>query len=158
MIILNPNKYVRQKFKNIDYQILSSIFSTLFDVVDTRAKKRHHHVDIYFSSKKSDSHYTFKKPTTAIYISKSIKTEKKFISTLIHEFRHLIQDKIFKIPFSRAYYDDSTIANYFKSPIEVDARAYELMITPYVMRMHSRLKKLKKTFKEHSGFFGTTLY
>jgi hypothetical protein len=157
MILLKPNKYVRQKFKNIDYQVLSSIFSTLFDVVDTRVKKRHHSVNIYFSSKNSDSYYTFKTPTTAIYISKSIKTEKRFISTLIHEFRHLIQDKIFKIPFSRAYYDDSTITNYYNSPIEIDARAYELMITPYVMRMHRRFKRLKKTLGEHSGFFGTPL-
>ena len=74
-----------------------------------------------------------------------------------NNFRHFIQDNVYKIKFSKKTYDESTNDTYMASPVEIDARAYEKQLLSKVIRMYERLNKQKKNVMPISVYKGNKL-
>ena len=64
---------------------------------------------------------------------------------LLHEFRHFMQDKVFRITLTKKNYDESSTKSYLLSPVEIDAISYEINIGKKVLSnyLKSFLKFLK---------------
>jgi hypothetical protein len=90
-------------------------------------------------------------------ISEIIFDQKQFHITLLHEFRHFCQDKAFRIPLTRKYYDDRTEQRYLSSPAEIDADSFSLKNLNSVLNLYRRLLKFKKSTETYSKFNGTDL-
>ena len=157
MITLKPDKKIKKRFSYIDWQVLSCVYSLLFDSIYSAKKKRNYTIKLIISNG-MDSYYVFQPgKNVRINISEVIFNEITFHRTLLHEFRHFIQDKVFKIPITRANYDETTTKTYMQSPIEVDARAYEKLTLYKVTRAYDRLVTLKKGFNKVSKYKGTKI-
>ena len=105
-----------------------------------------------------ESYYKFQAGTNnKIHISDIIFREDIFVSTLLHEFRHFIQDKVFRIPLTKKNYDETTDSSYLNSPVEIDATMFEQTILCRVLEMHSKQKKDKKFFMKNGDYKGTYL-
>jgi len=157
MIVFKPNKNIKKRFKEIDFNTLSLVYSLLFDSIYKVKKKRNY--TIYLKIVKKDySYYSFQ-PGKFVYICISgiIFDEKQFHSTLLHEFRHFCQDKVFRIPMTKKNYDETTFKSYLTSPIEVDAGWYEMITVPKVKRLYKRLTKLKNTLEKNSRYVGNKI-
>jgi len=157
MIILKPTIKVRKRFSKIDFETLSLVYSLLFDSVYKARKKRNYTLYIKFV-KKDYSYYTFQ-PGKFVYIKMSgvIFDDKQFHSTLLHEFRHFIQDKVFRIPLTKKNYDETTLKSYLTSPVEADAEWFEMHSTPKVMKLYKRLLKLKTSLSKDCKYIGNKI-
>jgi hypothetical protein len=155
MIILKPDHKIQKRFPKIDFQIMSSIFSTIFDTVYKSKKKRNHTINIKMAAG-LNSYYKFQAGTNnKIHISDIIFREDIFVSTLLHEFRHFVQDKVFRIPLTKKNYDETTTKSYMNSPVEIDATTFEQTFLCRVLEMHNKQKKDKKFFMMNSDYKGT---
>jgi hypothetical protein len=157
MIILKPTIKIRKRFPNLDFETLSLVYSLLFDSVYKAQKKRSYTLYIKFV-KKNYSYYTFQ-PGKFVYIKMSgiIFNEKNFHSTLLHEFRHFVQDKVFRIPLTKKNYDETTLKSYLSSPVEADADWFEMHTTPKVIRLYKRLFKLKSLLAKDCVYIGNKI-
>ena len=134
---------------------MSGIFSTIFDTVYKSKKKRNHIIAIRMAAG-LNSYYRFQAGTNnKIHISDVIFREDIFVSTLLHEFRHFIQDKVFRIPLTKKNYDETTTKSYMNSPVEIDATTFEQTFLCRVLEMHSKQKKDKKFFESNCKYKGT---
>lgn len=155
MIIFKPDHKIQKRFPKIDFQIMSGIFSTIFDTVYKSKKKRNHIIAIRMAAG-LNSYYRFQAGTNnKIHISDVIFREDIFVSTLLHEFRHFIQDKVFRIPLTKKNYDETTTKSYMNSPVEIDATTFEQTFLCRVLEMHSKQKKDKKFFESNCKYKGT---
>jgi hypothetical protein len=155
MIIFKPDHKIQNRFPKIDFQIMSGIFSTIFDTVYKSKKKRNHIIAIKMAAG-LNSYYRFQAGTNnKIHISDIIFREDIFVSTLLHEFRHFIQDKVFRIPLTKKNYDETTTKSYMNSPVEIDATTFEQTFLCRVLEMHSKQKKDKKFFESNCKYKGT---
>jgi len=157
MVIFKPDKKLKKRFKQLDWQSLSCVYSLLFDSVYKAQKKRNYIIRLIITTG-TDSYYVFQSgKNVRINISEVIFNEITFHRTLLHEFRHFLQDKAFKIPITKSNYDETTYKTYMRSPIEIDARAYEKLTLYKVTRAYNRMVKLKKIFSKISIYKGNTL-
>ena len=152
MICLKPNQKIRKNFPNIDFEILSCVYTILFDSVYKVKKRRNFKIDIVKVAG-INSYYMFQAGTDIkIRISEVIRNDAEFHTCLLHEFRHFVQDKVFKIPLTKANYDESTDKSYHHSPVEIDARHYEKVTYSKVMQLYNRLSKFKNYFIINSEY------
>lgn len=157
MIILKPDNKIKNRFKDIDFQTLSLVYSILFDNVYKVKKKRNFTINLKLTAG-IFSYYCFQTGNTVrMNISEIIFDQKQFHVTLLHEFRHFCQDKAFRIPLTRKYYDDRTEQRYLSSPAEIDADSFSLKNLNSVLNLYRRLLKFKKSTETYSKFNGTDL-
>lgn len=78
-----------------------------------------------------------------IWISEEVQEASTLIVVLVHELRHIFQDKIFKLPQTKKMYDDSTTQKYKNSPAEIDAIMYERLLKYKVLRCYKQMIKQK---------------
>lgn len=148
MVFLNPNENIKSRFSNIDFDVLSSVYTTIFDANARPSKRRFHYVVNIRLVKDNYSWYAYQTGTTVnLAISENVDTELYFQRTLLHEFRHFMQDKIFKLRMTKSNYDESDLETYRKSPIEVDCRRFENRQLYRVLRLYQRMVKVKSKFK-----------
>lgn len=149
MVTFVPSKEVAKKFPDIDYTSLSLAYSIVADGVKKRKRRSKDYVLYVYFSGKSESFYPFQRGTKVnIFISESIDTKTLFLRHLSHEFRHFMQDKVFKIPLTKANYDSSTSETYFNSPIEIDACGFEVMVHFKIMRLYNRILRFRTSMKD----------
>lgn len=154
MIILKPDKKIQSKFSNIDFRVLSLVYSILFDNCCNLTRKRNYTLTLK-STVGLYSYYSFQRGTNIrINISEVIFDEKQFHDTLVHEFRHFLQDKALHIPWNRKFYDDTTDVKYLASPAEIDADNFAFLVTSKVKRMYNRLVKFKADVSQFKDFKG----
>lgn len=154
MVVFKPDKALRKKFPNIDFEVLSSVYSLICNSLDKRKKKSYFIVHLIL--REGDySYYNWQTGTIVdLFLSDYIKTEANFHATLLHEFRHFIQDRIFNIPLTKKNYSEKTYKMYIQCPIEVDARKFEKKFSNKIMRLYNRLKKCKEDVKYNGGYKG----
>jgi hypothetical protein len=155
MITLKPSKRCRELFGNkIDFDTLSIVYSMIYDSCHKGKVKRNYTINIVISS----GIYSYYKYQTGkhvrINISDLVNTVPYFQQTLLHEFRHFLQDKVLKIPYTRANYDDSTDKSYLESPLEIDACNYEDNAFPKVLRIYDQLVKSKADLASIAKYTG----
>lgn len=156
MIIFKPDQMCKYTFgKLIDFDTLSLVYSLLYDSVYKGKKKRNYIIRIYTAASNHSYYAVQKGCNVRINMSDTIDNTKTFHWVLIHEFRHFLQDKIYKIPFNKKNYDDSTDLKYKSSPIEIDAVNYEHVALPKVLRLYNRLLKIKCTLRNVSDYKGS---
>jgi hypothetical protein len=157
MIVFKPDNKLKKRFNQIDWQVLSCVYSLMFDSIYNVKKKRDYIIRLKLTAN-IDSYYAFQAGRNVrINISELVFDQKIFYVTLLHEFRHFIQDKVFKIPITKANYDETSIKSYMRSPIEIDARAYERLTLLKVVNIYNRLVTLKKSFKRLGKYRGTKI-
>lgn len=157
MIIIKPDKKIKKRFKDIDFATLSLVFSLLFDNVYEVKKKRNFTINLKLTAG-FYSYYCWQKGRTVrMNISEIIFDEKQFHITLLHEFRHFCQDKAFRIPLTRKYYDDRTEQRYLSSPAEIDADNFSIMNLSSVLRLYNRMLSFKRTTANFNSFNGKNL-
>ena len=87
-----------------------------------------------------------------IHLSEKMTSLYEFHGTVAHEFRHFVQDVVFRVPWTKKEYDDSTDEKYYNSPAEIDAIKFDTVVTDKVIRLHNRLKKVKSSYKKYSKY------
>lgn len=157
MITLKPDRKLKDKFPKIDYHSLSLVYSLLYD--SACISKRRKNFDIYICTSNGDcSYYNWRWPfNVKLYISHHTTSLRVFHAAMLHEFRHFLQDNIFKIPLSKRTYDETTHNSYMASPVEIDARAYEKQLLSKVIRLYERLNKQKENIKYISSYKGKSI-
>ena len=154
MIVFKPDKKTRKRFPKIDFRTLSLVYSLLFDSVYKVKKKRTFNITLKVTSGLY-SYYCFQQSRNVrINISDVIFDEKQFHSTLLHEFRHFVQDKALHIPWSKKYYDDSTEEKYIASPSEIDADSFTIFTERKVLTLYKRMLKFKESISKFNVFKG----
>jgi hypothetical protein len=140
MVVLKPSKEIRKAYPSIDWDTLSLVYTVIFNTINTSKRKKSLKINIRVS-KAAYSYYSFNTKATSVSIVNWL-TLRQFQSTLLHEFRHCVQDKILHITFKESEYNNG----YKTHPIEIDARNFELKSLPYLLRLYNRICKQKKLF------------
>lgn len=154
MITLKPDRKLKDKFPKIDYHTLSLVYTLLYDSACTSKRRKTFNINICISNGEY-SYYNWRWPfNTKLHISHRTSSVRVFHAALLHEFRHFLQDNVFRIPLSKKTYDESTHNSYMASPVEIDARAYEKQLLSKVIRLYERLNKQKENIKYISGYKG----
>lgn len=157
MIIFKLDPKFKKRFPDLDIDALSLVYSVLFDSICKSKKKRNYRIYIKMTAGIS-SYYTWQAGTNVrINLSDVLLTIDVFHQALLHEFRHFVQDKVFKIPLTKKNYDETTEKSYMSSPVEIDAGYFEMMAYPRALRLYNRITKLKNQFREISGYKGNTI-
>lgn len=158
MIILKPGTKCRKRFKDkIDFDTLSLVYSILYDSVFKGVKKRNYTLNIVITAGEY-SYYAWQKgQNVRVNISELIFDAPAFHRALLHEFRHFLQDKIYKIPLTIKNYNTATQYTYINSPVEIDANNFEDMVYYKAMRLYSRMLKAKTNFSKVTGYKGKHL-
>ena len=113
MIRLSPSRGI-VKATGIDFELLSFIIGKFIPITKKITLQVH-------KARNGYSYFCDYDNLIAIDIA-SNKSLRETIKTILHELRHYIQTKHFKIKFTD--YDDNYNA-YYRSPEEIDARSYE---------------------------------
>lgn len=137
MIILLPSTGLVRDTQ-IDYDLLSFILSKIVFF-----KKK-----VFFQLQKSKQDYSYYEEiddNNIIALNlKNIKNRREVIATILHEIRHYIQDKKFKVKCEEFY---STFSGYKNSPEERDARQFEKLSTE-VLKIYENFKRIELKYKE----------
>jgi hypothetical protein len=152
MIVFKPTKQFKLKYKGVDFNTLSLVYSIIFDSV-YKVKRKRSYVLYLHETKYNYSFYRFQSGRfVRVHVSHIVKNFKKMNSYLLHEFRHFMQDKIFKIPLTKKNYDESTVKSYLGSPVELDADRFEMEMNEKVLKLYNNLITTKKQFYNHSKY------
>jgi hypothetical protein len=152
MIVIKPDKKIKHRFKkSVDFDVLSSIYSLLYS---TYAIKSANYVIILKATAGKWSFYSKQKhrKRVKINISDNVLSPTLFQTTLLHEFRHFLQDRVMHVPWTAEEYDDSTYKTYKKSPSEVDAMFFDKSLGRRMVRLHDKLRKMKVVWKKYEKY------
>jgi len=154
MITIKPDAQIQAKFGHVvDFDVLSAIYSLMYDSF-SKSKRKIDYVITLKYTKGGWSYYDFQKKrrNIRINISEDISSTNVFQATVLHEFRHFVQDRIFKVSWGMEEYDDSTLFSYKNSPAEVDALTFDKLLGRKVIRLHNRMKKVKSEYKKFDRY------
>lgn len=155
MIHLKLDPKFKKRFPDLDIESLSLVYSLIFDSIYKCKKKRNYKIYIKMTSGVF-SYYTWQQGTNVrINISDIIFNIDTFNSTLLHEFRHFCQDKIFKIPITKKNYNETTTESYLMSPVEIDADNFERLSYPKTLKLYNKIVKIKQEFRQLFNYNGT---
>jgi hypothetical protein len=154
MITIKPDAQIRAKFGHVvDFDVLSAIYSLMYDSLK-KSKRKIDYIITLKMTKGGWSYYDFqeKRRNIRINISEDISSSNVFQATLLHEFRHFVQDRIFKVSWGLKEYDDSTFEKYKNSRSEIDALTFDKLLGRKITRLHNKLKKTKATWKNFDTY------
>jgi hypothetical protein len=129
---------------------ISLLFAELEPTISTN--RRTLTLQIMYNAEYSD--YTFKtdkirlcdNPTNSNRPSK-IKRKRAFFNHFLHEFRHWMQSRVYKIGSSKINYTDDDVERntnaYYRNEYEVDARQFERI---YASKFYKYYRTFKRTF------------
>jgi hypothetical protein len=122
MIRIKPDKLTKTKYKTIDFSLLEHICNILFTSYKTNKRS----YTIHIKGVKGDecSYLCGTRGRLTIKIITNLKNDSSFIKYFLHEFRHFLQDKIFRVAFDDTTYNDTTYETYINSPLEVDVKNF----------------------------------
>jgi len=122
MIRLKPDKLVKTKYKTVDFLLLEHICNILFTSYKTN--KRNYTINIKGVKGDECCYSCGVRGRLTIKIITNLKNDSSFIKYFLHEFRHFLQDKIFRVVFDDTTYNDTTYETYINSPLEVDVKNF----------------------------------
>lgn len=161
-ISLRPTKRAERYLKrdNIDCRILQTILNFYALYIDKRKKVENVKMSLDIDCRKSDSEYNF--TSKHILIAgitenhRKIKTKKGRLKYLLehlaHEFRHCMQEVIFKRDASEVTYESTADAAYADNPLEIDANWFEDRVDKKFIDLYYHLNR-NRTRKDISKFF-----
>jgi hypothetical protein len=162
-VFLSPTERAARYLKrdNIDINILQTILNFYSLYIDKRKKIEQIKITLDIDCRKEDSEYNF--VSKHILIAGVTANDKKWGKTknsrlkyllehLAHEFRHCMQEVIFKKDASEVTYDSTDDADYKTNPLEVDANWFEDRVNKKLMHLYTSLKT-SRTRKNISTFF-----
>ena len=134
---------------NIDIRILQTILNFYSLYIDKRKKVEQIKITLDIDCRKADSEYNF--VSKHILIAgitenhKKIKTRKGrlkyFFEHLVHEFRHCMQEVMFKKDASDVTYESTADADYADNPLEIDAMWFEKKFVKKALNLYFALRK-----------------
>lgn len=136
---------------NIDPIRVQEVLNFISKYIDTRKRALVKTISLDIDCRKSDSEYNF--VSRHILIAgigqnhKKIKTRKGrlkyFFEHLVHEFRHCMQEVVFKRDASEVTYESTNDASYADNPLEIDAMWFEKRFAKKALDLYFSLKKAK---------------
>lgn len=153
VINLKPTERAERYCKrdNIELIRVQEVLSFIGRYIDQRKKIEIVNLSLDIDCRKADSEYNFRSKHILIagisHNSKKIKTRRGrlryFFEHLVHEFRHCMQEVIFKRDASEITYDSTDDAEYDDNPLEIDAHWFERKFAKKALELYFALKKAK---------------
>ena len=139
------------KRDNIDIVRTQVVLNFIARYIDHRKKIEIVNISLDIDCRKADSEYNFQSKHILIAgiteNHRKIKTRKGrlnyFFEHLIHEFRHCMQEVMFKKDASDVTYESTADANYADNPLEIDAMWFEKKFAKKALNLYFALKKSK---------------
>lgn len=161
-ICLNPTDRARRYCKrdNIDVTRVQSVLNFIAQYIDHRKKIEIVNISLDIDCRKADSEYSFQSKHILIAgiteNHRKIKTRKGrlkyFFEHLVHEFRHCMQEVMFRKDASDVTYESTDDANYADNPLEIDAMWFEKRFAKKALELYFALKKARvKNVDEYHG-------
>ena len=162
LIRLSPTKRAARYLDrdNIDIRILQTILNFYSLYIDNRKKVEQIRITLDIDCRKADSEYNFVSKHILIagisQNNKKIKTKKGRLKYLLehlaHEFRHCMQEVVFKRDASEVTYESTDDAEYADNPLEKDAYWFEDRVNKKFVDLYTHLKR-NRTRRDISLFF-----
>ncbi len=162
-VFLSPTERAERYLKrdNIDINILQTILNFYSLYIDKRKKIEHIKITLDIDCRKEDSEYNF--VSKHILIAGVTENNKRWGKTknsrlkyllehLAHEFRHCMQEVVFKKDASDVTYNSTDGADYETCPLEIDANWFEDRVCKKFVDLYGHLKR-NKTRRDISKFF-----
>tara|TARA_Y100000310_G_scaffold312007_1_gene358892 strand:- start:141 stop:635 length:495 start_codon:yes stop_codon:yes gene_type:complete len=145
---------------NIDLIRIQTVLYFIAQYIDTRKKIEIVDITLDIDCRKEDSEYNFMSKHIAIagisWNDKKIKTRrgrlKYLLEHTVHEFRHCMQEVMFKKDASDVTYGKTSEPNYATNPLEIDATWFEQKFAKKALDLYFALKKAKvRDVKRYHG-------
>ena len=139
------------KRDNIDIIRVQSVINFIAQYIAHRKKIEIVNKSLDIDCRKADSEYNFRSKHILIAgiteKHRRGKTRKGrlqyFFEHLVHEFRHCMQEVMFKKDASDVTYESTDDADYADNPLEIDAMWFEKKFTKKALELYFALKKAK---------------
>jgi hypothetical protein len=139
------------KRDNIDTIRVQSVLNFVAQYIDHRKKIEIVKMSLDIDCRKADSEYNFQSKHILIAgISQNhrkIKTRKGrlkyFFEHLIHEFRHCMQEVMFRKDASDVTYESTDDDNYDDNPLEIDANWFEGKVARKALELYFAMKRAR---------------
>lgn len=136
---------------NIEVIRVQAVLNFIAQYIDHRKKIEMVNMSLDIDCRKADSEYNFQSKHILIAgiteNHRKIKTRKGrlkyFFEHLVHEFRHCMQEVMFKKDASDVTYESTNDASYADNPLEVDAMWFEKRYAKKALELYFALKKSK---------------
>ena len=162
-VFLSPTERAERYLKrdNIDINILQTILNFYSLYIDKRKKIERIKITLDIDCRKEDSEYHFVSKHILIAgvtenNTKRGKTKnsrlKYLLEHLAHEFRHCMQEVVFKKDASQVTYDSTDNDDYRDNPLEKDAYWFEERVNKKFVDLYNCLRR-NRTRKDISVFF-----
>lgn len=152
-IHIKPTERAQRYLKrdNVDIVRVQQVLSFIAQYIDRRKKIEIVNMSLDIDCRKADSEYNFVSKHILIagigQNHKRIKTRrgrlKYFFEHLVHEFRHCMQEVVFRKDASEVTYDSTDDASYTDNPLEKDAYWFEKRYATKALNLYFALKKAK---------------
>ena len=139
------------KRDGIDIVRVQEVLNFIAQYIDSRKKIEIVNMSLDIDCRKADSEYNFRSKHILIAgiteNHRKIKTRKGrlkyFFEHLVHEFRHCMQEVMFKKDASDVTYESTDDAEYADNPLEVDAMWFEKRYAKKALELYFALKRAK---------------
>jgi hypothetical protein len=152
---LKPTKNSIEWFEEnkIDLRGMEAAISLLFAELEPTTSTRHKTLTLQIMPDAEFSDYTFKtdkirlcgNPTESSRPS-NIQRKRAFFNHFLHEFRHWMQSRVYKVGVSKLNYTDEDVERntnaYYRNECEVDARQFE---RTYAAKFYKYYRAFRKT-------------
>ena len=136
---------------NIEIIRVQAVLNFIAQYIDHRKKIEIVNMSLDIDCRKADSEYNFQSKHILIAgiteNHRKIKTRKGrlkyFFEHLVHEFRHCMQEVMFKKDASDVTYESTNDASYADNPLEIDAMWFEKRYAKKALELYFALKKSK---------------
>jgi hypothetical protein len=136
---------------NIELIRVQEVLNFIARYIDHRKKIEIVNISLDIDCRKADSEYNFQSKHILIAgiteNHRKIKTRKGrlkyFFEHIVHEFRHCIQEVMFKKDAADITYESTADDNYADNPLEVDAMWFEKKFAKKALNLYFALKKAK---------------
>ena len=136
---------------NIDVIRVQEVLNFIAQYIDTRKKIEIVNMSLDIDCRKADSQYNFQSKHILIAgITEKHRRGKTrigrlryFFEHLVHEFRHCMQEVMFKKDASDVTYESTADASYADNPLEIDAMWFEKRFAKKALDLYFALKKAK---------------
>ena len=137
------------KRDNIDLIRVRTVLNFIAQYIDRRKKIVIVNISLDIDCRKADSEYNFRSKHILIAgiteNHRKIKTRKGrlryFFEHLVHEFRHCVQEVMFKKDASHVTYESTADADYADNPLEIDAMWFEKKVAKKAVELYFALKR-----------------
>lgn len=143
---LQISNTTKKQFNYIDFSVLEMVLNIILLYIPKASNIDHCDNIKVIATTAGDNRYMFSENTIYILkIGRDTRRELDFLNTFIHEFRHWVQDTLYKVDFYKNYIDcEDSRAAYYKCPIEQDSRKFVKVSHSCITKLYFNLLQLKE--------------